>query len=141
MTAYRPPSFDLRELIAPTIYDRLGNASWEFLHEDALRSLQALRDKFGVIVVNNWHTGGAYRESGLRETDSRTGAPKSAHKRGMAFDCKPAHTTVREMYDYVLDNQHEFPLIRRIENIKATPTWLHVDVVPHNGTGIRVFMP
>lgn len=138
---YRPPSFDIRELVPPSIYSRLGEDAWDLLNENALRSLQTLRDKFGPIVVNNWHSGGAYKESGLREANTSTGAPKSAHKRGEAFDCKPRNCTVRQMYDYVLAHQDKFPLIRRVENIKATPTWFHFDVVEHPGDGIRVFMP
>lgn len=138
---YRPPSFDLRELVAPRIHVRFGDAAWFLLNENALRSLQALREKFGPIVVNNWHTGGSFRESGLREQDTTTGAPKSAHKRGEAFDCKPKACTVRDMYEYVLSHEEEFPLVRRVENIKATLTWFHFDVVEHPGSGIKVFMP
>lgn len=138
---YRPPSFDLRELVPPSVFDRFGEEAWLLLNEDALRSLQAIRDKFGPITVNNWHTSGAFKESGLREADTKTGAPKSAHKRGEAFDCKPKACRVRDVYDYVLANPGEFPLIRRVENIKAAPTWFHFDVTPHAGNGIKVFMP
>ena len=138
---YRPPSFVLEELVAPAIFHELGEAAWDLLNENALRSLQALRDKFGPITVNNWHTGGAYKESGLREQGTTTGAPKSAHKRGKAFDCKFKNYTVRQVFDYVIAHQDQFPLIRRIENIVASPTWLHIDVVEHDGDGIKVFMP
>lgn len=141
MTLYRPPSFSLRELVAPAIFARMGDSAWGLLNENALRALQSLRDHFGIIIVNNWSTGGPYKESGLREANTTTGAPYSAHKRGEAFDCKPAQTSVREMYDYILDNQHEFPLIRRVENIRYTKGWLHMDVVEHSGKGIRVFIP
>lgn len=138
---YRPTSFVLQELVPPPIYSRMGDAAWVLLNENALRSLQALRDKFGPITINNWHTGGACKESGLREAGTKTGAPKSAHKRGEAFDCKPKACTVREMYDYVLSHEDEFPLIRRVENIQYTKTWFHFDVVEHPGAGIKVFMP
>ena len=141
MERYRPPSFTLQELVPPSIFNRLGEKAWDLLNEDALRSLQALRDKFGPITVNNWSFGGPFKESGLREADTKTGAPKSAHKRGEAFDCKPRASRVKDIYDYVIAHGEQFPLIRRIENIKATPTWFHFDVVPHAGRGIRVFMP
>lgn len=138
---YRPPNFELRELVPPSVYKRLGEKAWTLLNEDALRSLQAVRDKFGPIVINSWHVGGSFTESGLREPESKTGAKNSAHKRGMAFDCKPRMCLPQEMYDYILDNQSEFPLIRRVENIEYTPTWVHIDVVPHNAPSIRVFKP
>lgn len=138
---FRPPSFILQELVPPPIFDRLGEKAWDLLNEDALRSLQALRDKFGPITVNNWSFGGPFKESGLREADTKTGAPKSAHKRGEAFDCKPKAVSVREMYDYIIAHGEEFPLIRRVENIAFAKTWVHFDVVKHAGAGIRVFMP
>lgn len=138
---YRPQNFILQELVPPSIYQRLGEKAWDLLNENALRSLQALRDKFGPITVNTWHSGGGFKESGLRERYTLTGAPKSAHKSGQAFDCKPKFCTPHEMFDYILDNQGEFPLIRRLEDINATPTWLHFDVVEHPGPRIRVFRP
>lgn len=139
---YRPPNFKLEELVDPRIHKRLGDKAWDLLNENALRSLQALREKFGPIIVNNWHAGGQYSESGLREQGTKTGAPKSAHKRGEAFDCKPRNVSVREMYDYILAHPSEFPLIRRLESIEATRgLWLHFDVVEHPGAGIRVFKP
>lgn len=140
-TPYRPRSFILQELVPPSIFDRMGEEAWTLLDPDALQSLQDLRDRFGPIVVNDWHRGGSYRESGLREADTTTGAPKSAHKRGQAFDCKPKLVSVLHIYDFVTTHPTEFPLIRRVENIQATPTWFHFDVVPHPGPGIRVFMP
>lgn len=138
---YRPRNFILQELVPPSIFEREGEGAWRLLNENALRSLQALRDEFGAIVVNNWHRGGAYRESGLREANTTTGAPRSAHKRGEAFDCKPQRCSVRDMFEYITSNPSEFPLIRRIEDIAFTPTWLHFDVVEHAGSGIRVFKP
>lgn len=138
---YKPKHFTLQELIAPNIYEDFGDKAWDLLDPELLRALDKLREKFGPITVNNWRTGGAYKESGLRETDTKTGAPRSAHKRGMAADCKPMNCSVQEMYDYILDNQQEFPEIRRMENIKYTPTWLHIDVVDHGGKKIRVFVP
>lgn len=138
---YRPKNFSLQELVPPTTFDRLGEGAWNLLSEPALRSLQAIRDRFGPVTVNDWHRGGLYRESGFREMNTTTGAPKSAHKRGEAFDLKFPEYTVREVYDYILDNSHEFPYIRRMENIESTRTWLHFDVVEHTGKGIRVFKP
>lgn len=138
---FRPRNFVLQELVAPTIYDRLGAEAWDLLDENAVRALQALRERFGRITVNDWHLGGTYKESGLREQNTATGAPKSAHKRGMAFDCKFRDVLLRDVYETVTTRDDEFPLIRRVENIKATPTWFHFDTVEHGQAGIRVFMP
>ncbi len=138
---YRPKSFILQELVAPTIFDRLGEDAWTLFDENALRALQALRDRFGALTVNDWHRGGTYRESGLREQNTTTGAPKSAHKSGKAFDCKFRDVLLKDVYAAVTTRQDEFPLIRRVENIKFARTWLHVDTVEHPGKGIRIFRP
>jgi len=138
---YRPPHFKLQELVAPSIFERLGDDAWNLLDEKALRALESIREKFGPIIVNNWHAGGQYKESGLREQDTRTGAPKSAHKRGMAFDCKSSKYTPAQMCAYVMANPDEFPYVRRIENPDDTRTWLHVDSVEHAGKTPRVFKP
>lgn len=139
--SYRPKHFTIQELVAPNIYDDFGDKAWDMLDPKLLRALDKLREKFGAITVNNWRTGGPYKESGLREQSTKTGAPKSAHKRGMAADCKPFECTVHEVYAYILENPHEFPEIRRVENITHTPTWLHIDTVDHPGKGIKVFNP
>ena len=138
---YRPQFFILQELVPPGVFDRLGEAAWDLFDTNALQALDKLRQQFGPITVNNWHRGGAFKESGLREANTATGAPKSAHKLGKAFDCKPGQTTVKAMYDYILDNQNEFQEIRRMEDLSFTPTWLHFDTVEHPGTRIRVFKP
>ena len=36
--------------------------------------------------------------------------------------------TAQEVYEEILKNKSKFPLISRIENIKNTPTWVHIDV-------------
>lgn len=138
---YRPPHFIIQELVDPEIFERLGDGTWGLLDERALRALESVREKFGPITVNNWHRGGRYKESGLRRSDTTTGAPKSAHKQGKAFDCKPSKISVHEMYHYIINNPDEFPLIRRVESIEYATTWVHLDTVEHPGKGIRVFNP
>lgn len=138
---FRPKFFILQELVPPSMFDKYGEECWSYFDPNLLIALDKLRAHFGPIVINNWHNGGPYKESGLRELGSATGAPKSAHKHGMAADCKPRDCSVLHMYDYILDNQKEFPEVKRMENHDATPTWVHVDTVAHTGQGIRVFRP
>ncbi|MGH8235412.1 MAG: hypothetical protein ACREXP_00130 [Steroidobacteraceae bacterium] len=138
---YRPSSFGLQELVPPIIYNSRGESAWELLDERALMTLQALRDALGPITVNNWHSGGAFKESGLRSFDTSTGAKYSQHKFGRAFDCKFGKVTPREAADYILKHPERFPLLTTIENPDATPTWLHVDCRNHNRQGIWVVNP
>lgn len=85
------------------------------------------------VTINNYATGGQYKESGLREQNTTTGAKKSAHKLGLAIDVKVKGMTGREMYDWAI--KHAYPLyqlgVRRIEDVSLTPTWLHLDLKEH----------
>jgi hypothetical protein len=91
--------------------------------------------------VNNWHLGGAFSESGFRDPGSQTGARLSQHKRGAAFDTKYRDAPPREVFDYLLAHADEFPLITVVEDIAATPSWVHFDVRNANWDGIRVVKP
>jgi hypothetical protein len=141
MSNYRPTSFVIQELVPPIVFNCLGGRAWELLDPRATLTLQQLRDKFGPLTVNNWHTGGSYHESGLRSPLTTTGAKFSQHKFGRAFDCKFKGHTPREVAEYVLQHAYEFPQLTTIENPDATPTWFHFDVRAHSKEGIWVVNP
>lgn len=141
MRDYRPKHFDLRELVPPDVYMTRGQAAWELLDPRGLVALDALREKFGPIRVNDWHLGGTYSQSGLRDPVTGVGARLSQHKAGRAFDCKFANTTPQAVYAYLLEHAAEFPGITTLEDINATPTWLHFDVRNADWAGIRVVKP
>lgn len=124
----RPRSFILQELVDPITHKARGERAWELLDPRALITLQALRDKFGPCIVNNWAAGGLFKESGLRSFSTGTGAAYSQHKYGRAFDCKFKAATSREVSAYVLANRQEFPHLTVIEDVNYTPTWFHFDV-------------
>ena len=52
----------------------------------------------------------------------------SQHCLGKAVDLNVKGMTDQEVYEEILKNKDKFYLISRIENIKDTPTWIHVDV-------------
>lgn len=141
MSGYRPANFEIRELVTPEVFAARGDAAWELLDPFALRTLQALRDKFGPLTVNNWHIGGTYKESGLRGMGSATGAVWSQHKFGRAFDCKFKTVSPQEAHDYILTHMSEFQYLTTLENPAATPTWTHFDVRNHNKNGIWIVNP
>jgi hypothetical protein len=138
---YRPKNFILQELVPPEIFKSMGARAWELLDVPATMTLQALRDNLGPIIVNNWHVGGSYKESGLRSANTTTGAKKSQHKLGKAFDCKFKHCSPREARDYVLAHPEKFPHLTTIENPDATPTWFHFDTRSHNRKGVWIVNP
>ena len=45
--------------------------------------------------------------------------------------------SAQEVYDEILKNKDKFYLISRVENIKNTPTWVHIDVA--NIDGFKIF--
>lgn len=141
MVIYRPRHFEIQELVPPEIYDARGEAAWELLDARALATLDRMREFFGPIIVNDWHWGGQYRESGLREPNTSTGARYSQHKFGRAFDCKFRHTTPLAVYGHILAHQDDFPYLTTLEDIEATPTWLHFDVRLNPESGIRIVRP
>lgn len=139
--SFRPPNFLIQEFVPPDIYAALGERAWELLDPRATLTAQQLHDKFGPLIINNWHKGGAYRESGLRSLASTTGAKYSQHRYGRANDCKFKNATPHEVAEYVLKHASEFPYLTTIENPDATPTWFHFDVRAHNKEGIWIVNP
>ena len=141
MRGYRPEHFELHELVPPEIFHARGEAGWELLEPRLLVAADRLRDKFGTCIVNDWFGGGRYRESGLRDPVTGTGARLSQHKRGAALDCKFRDAEHRVIYDYLLEHADEFPEITVIEDIAFTRSWLHIDVRAASWQGIRVVRP
>jgi len=133
--------FLLEQLVPPEIYNSRGESAWELLDTNALLTLDQLADAFGRITVNNWHTGGQFKESGLRLWATKTGAAFSQHKYGRGFDCKPLDVTPQFMYAEILKNPARFPFITVLEDISATPTWLHFDCRNTATTGIKIVKP
>jgi len=90
---------------------------------------QWIRDTIGMpVTINNYATGGQYKESGLRDINTKTGAKKSAHKEGKAIDIKVKGMTAKEVYGWCLAHSTELYAlgVREIENNLHTPTWTHL---------------
>jgi len=129
----RPKYFSIHELADPSIIAEHGEeATWAMLNPKLFPALDWLREKFGPLLIN----GRGYKESGLRRADTKTGSPRSAHKRGEADDIKPLTkgVTVQKMYAFILDNEAEAMSkgITELEDIRDTTTsnpyggWLHI---------------
>ena len=133
--------FCLEELVDPRYIERFGsNAMW-FVDQAMALCLDRLSNDVGGILVNNWHIGGSYSESGVRWPATTTGAEFSQHKFKNAFDLKPQRMTVQQLYLHVMANHAKYPQITTIENPEKTRTWLHVDGRWHDGDGILLVEP
>jgi hypothetical protein len=127
---FKPRYFTLQELVHPKIYEARGERAWELLNPGMLKTLDQLREKFGPMVINTWHSPkliakfGLRDDSGLRTFDSSEGAPYSAHKFGLAADCIFMSCTAESVRRYVKAHPEEFPFITAIEN---GVSWFHFD--------------
>lgn len=125
------PNFFLDEFIDPSIYAARGERSVALMDHRMIMFAQWLREAAGrPLTINNWASGGQFRESGLRRSDTRTGAKWSQHKYGRAIDIKCQGLTPRELFAIVKANeayliQHQ--LCTTIENLEYTVSWLHCD--------------
>lgn len=118
-----------------------GPRAIQFLHRPMVLALDRLSKALGPIIVNNYHTGGSFKDSGAREPTCTTGAQRSQHKRGCAFDCKLKNYTVAQAFAYLVANRLEYPEITCIEDIGSTVTWLHIDGRWHAGTNFLIVKP
>jgi len=122
--------FELQELVPPSIFQTFGLTAIQFIRPEILAVLDLLREKVGKpVIVNNWHTGGQYKESGYRIPHTKTGARYSMHKLGIAADVKVNGMTPMQVLAVILADHDEFKAagMTTYENPAFTPTWLHID--------------
>lgn len=126
--------FELEEFINPADFAEHKENSIDLIDRKIIDIAEFIRTDTGKpVTINNWHTGGQYKESGLREATTTTGAKKSAHKEGKAIDVKIKDWTGNEWYEYVKKNAKKLYQLgaRRIEDKSLATTWLHIDTKEH----------
>lgn len=144
--------FYLDELVDPAIYGALGARAVRLLDMRIVQGIEFLRaEELGddhPVTINNWATAKpgqkVYKESGLRSFTTRTGATYSLHKYFRGFDLKAAGLTPMQLHARILKHEKYFienQMITRMEDVKATPTWTHVDNAYTGKSFIEVFMP
>ncbi len=121
-------NFVIQEFVPDDIYRRYGNSSIWFIDKQIVQLAQFIRDWFGKpVIINNWHTGGAYRESGFRSPLTTTGATYSQHKSGRALDIKISGVDPEEIRNDIRSNFKLFNAHGLTTIEKDTSTWTHVD--------------
>ncbi len=138
---YKCKHFVIEELVPPQVFKDRGQKAWELLDVRALMTIDALREKFGSMTINNWKWNGDRQWSGLRTSDSPYYSPYSQHSFGRAFDCIFKDISTEEVRVYILENPEEFPYIKGIEldGTKIKVSWLHFDV--RNVDTLSTFRP
>ena len=123
--------FYLDEFINDDIYKRFGASSVWFIDPKIVAVAQLVRDLTHCpVTINNYATGGRYKNSGLRKLSGGIGAKYSQHRYGRAIDVKVSGMTPKEVFQIISDNEDLFMRagLTVIEKLKFTPTWLHLDV-------------
>lgn len=113
---YQCKHFDIQELVPPHIHKEHGNAAWELLDVRALVTLDALSDKFGVLVCNDWHVGGRRKWAGLQTPECPYYSAVSQHTFGRGFSVVSGKVSYEAMREKVLrERKRLFPNISGIE--------------------------
>jgi len=125
---YASEYFSPQELVPPKVYDVLGVKAYCLFEKKVLQQLDRLRIDYGkALKINDWHNGGNYSESGYRELHTLTGASKSSHKLGYAFDIKHYdNSSLQPLRDFIKARGETYG-IKRVENFDKTPTWIHIE--------------
>jgi hypothetical protein len=134
--SYKCTHFKIHELVPEAIYTDRGEKAWELLDVNALMALDALRDEYGSMTVNNYEYGGNRQWSGLRTGDSPYYSATSQHSFGRAFDCLFKDANVDDVRNDILANPDKFPFINAVE---LGTSWLHWDT--RNCRRIMTFHP
>jgi len=145
--------FCIQEYVPPHIFFTRGERAWELIDSRLIETNDALRERFGPMIINTWHSPTLIRAFGLREwsglriasyykTENGTGHDMyrrydqslSQHKYGRASDSLFRDVTGQEVREYVLANPFEFPHLTALED---RTTWFHGDV--RNCEPVKVF--
>lgn len=133
---YQCRHFAIHELVPPKVYADRANKAWELLDSNLLITIDALRDEYGRMTVNNYIFGGDREWSGLRTPESPYYSPYSQHTFGRAADSIFEDITAEEVREDIFNHPEKFPLIMSIE---LDVNWLHCDV--RNCTRIKTYRP
>jgi len=136
-------NFYLDEFINPETYQKFEASSQRYIRPEVIKIAQFLREYLETpITINNWFDGGQYKESGLRDFNTSTGAKYSAHKFGAAIDVKTS-LKPSELVKKIIDNEEMFMLtgLTRIEDTKFTSSWVHLDCLYTGLNKIQIIKP
>ena len=129
---YSPIYFRAEELLPKELYTLLGRGGLNVFEEYALKGLDQLRAYCGFpILVNDWHKGGKFNNSGFRVVRLKPpeSAIRSSHKMGIAFDVKCQNITDFERMVEVIKEVGFMFGISRVENLDITTPrfYLHIE--------------
>ena len=135
---YKCKHFSIHEFVPPNVFNQRQEKAWELLDERLLISLDKLRERYGLITVNNYYWGKDREWSGLRTSDSPYYSPFSQHTFGRAADCLFSNISTEEVRQEILANPTD-PDFELIGSVELGVSWLHFDV--RNSHRIKTYYP
>jgi len=135
---YQCSFFSLHELVPEEVYLERGDKAWESLDERMLITLDKLRERYGLMTVNNWYWGGRRQWSGLRIPGSPDYKPYSQHTFGRAADCLFENISAEEVRQDILSMPDD-DSFRLISSLELEVSWLHFDV--RNCDRVKTYTP
>ena len=143
--------FDMREFIPKSEYNKIMklreddrlNAFYKLINPKIVDIASKLREMFNrPMIINNWHTGGNYTMRGWRPANTKIGAKKSMHKKGMAFDFDVKGLTDSQVKEFIMNHEKELYAIgvRRMESEEDSATWTHLDKKDVKGYTNRIYV-
>lgn len=145
---YRCKYFEITELVSRAVYVKFGAFAWSFFDEDILKDLDKIRENWGsAIIINNWANKGNLSQCGLRSNaepivkNYKNTPYCSAHCLAKGFDLHPANGRYKDFYNFVCNaiRQKVLKKFKRVENIKFTPNWIHVDAFQTDSGDLEIF--
>jgi len=118
--------FLVQELVSKRVYDLHGDMSIALIPLVELVTLIQLKDHFQrTIYLNTWYWDkNGYDGKAYRDLKEETGSKGSQHRIAKGFDPKIVGLTAQEVRDDIVQHQHKFPNIRRLEGGVG---WVHYD--------------
>lgn len=122
--------FKPQELVSKKHFETFENKDeiYKLFDPKLLEILVILREKLGKpFTINDWSYSKSvkvFNYRGYRWIDCSEGAPKSAHKQGMAIDFIIDGMTAAEFRKWIKENNDILPYNIRIED---DVTWNHID--------------
>lgn len=118
---YSPKYFKWHELMPSKEYEPY----WLILMDERiLRTLDAIRTHYNrPVTVNNWHSGGSFRNRGFRPMIGTVGAKYSQHRFGRAVDFDVHGISAEQVRNDIRSGL--FPDVTCIEK---DVNWVHIDV-------------
>lgn len=149
---YKCIYFSIKELVSKIVYDfykpRYGeDFIWKFFDADVLRDADTIRKEWGKpLIINNWHLGGNLTQCGLRSNRDPLVTAKSTpylggHNLAKGFDFHDQAGDNKGLWKCIenLIKTKKLKKIRRLENLKSTPTWVHADALQTKNDDLEIF--